>query len=124
MQLPHCFVIDDSDVIRKYARLIFESLDYRVSEAANPEVALERLKLDTPDLMLVDWRVPGADMHEFIAQVRKSPTNTRPFIIYVTTENDFADINLAMRFGADAFLLKPFNRHIVEMKLQEIRIAA
>lgn len=124
MQMQHCFVVDDSDVIRKYARLIFESLGYRVSEARNAQAALERLVGDAPDLILVDWRIPNADMHAFIAQVRRLPLERRPYIIYVTTENDYADVHLALRFGADSYLLKPFNREIVEMKLREIRVAA
>lgn len=124
MKLQHCFVVDDSDVIRKYTRLIFESFGYRVSEANHPAAALERLQGDAADLVLADWRIPGADMLDFIARCRKLPLASRPYIIYVTTENDFADINLALRFGADTFLLKPFNRDIVEMKLHEIRVDA
>lgn len=124
MQMQHCLVIDDSEVIRKYTRLIFESLGYRVSESGDPRVAIERLISDAPDLMLVDWRIPNSDMHEFIAEVRKLALERRPFIIYVTTDNDYADVHLALKIGADAHLLKPFNRDIVEMKLHEIRVAA
>ncbi|MFN0217901.1 MAG: response regulator [Hyphomicrobium sp.] len=124
MQLQHCFVIDDSDVVRKYARLIFESLGYRVSEARDPHTALDRLRGDAPHLMLIDWRIPGADMLDFVAEVRKAGLERRPHIVYVTTENDYSDVHLAMRLGADSHLLKPFNREIIEMKLQEIRLAA
>lgn len=124
MRMQHCFVVDDSDVIRKYTRLIFESLGYRVSEASNPLTALERIEGDAPDLILVDWRVPNADMHEFIRRVRRLALDRRPFVIYMTTENDYADVHIAARCGADTNLLKPFNREIIEMKLHEIRVAA
>ena len=60
----HCFVIDDSEIIRKYTRLIFESLDFRVSEAEGPIAAMERLRSDAPDFILVDWRMPGGSSLE------------------------------------------------------------
>jgi two-component system, chemotaxis family, chemotaxis protein CheY len=119
-----CLIVDDSDIVRKYARLIFESLDYRAIEADSPAVALDRLAGETPHLILVDWRIPGVNSLEFITQVRRMSLMRRPYIIYLTTENDAADLERAMIAGADDFLLKPFNRDIVQMKLQEIRIAA
>jgi two-component system, chemotaxis family, chemotaxis protein CheY len=120
----HCFVIDDSEIIRKYTRLIFESLGIRVSEADSPVVAMERLRSEAPDYILVDWRMPGANSVEFIGKIRALPLDPRPYIIYVPTENDPVEIQRALSHGADNFLLKPFNRQIVEMKLLEIRTAA
>jgi two-component system, chemotaxis family, chemotaxis protein CheY len=48
----------------------------------------------------------------------------RPYIVYMSTENDVADLDRAAVAGADDFILKPFNRDIIAMKLQEIRLAA
>jgi two-component system chemotaxis response regulator CheY len=122
--MQHCFIIDDSEIIRKYARLIFESLGYRVSESESPDAALPRLATETPDLLLIDWRVPGHEMLEFIANLRTLFFDKRPFIIYVTSEGDYGDVHRALKSGADDFLLKPFNREIIEMKLQDMRLAA
>jgi two-component system chemotaxis response regulator CheY len=122
--MQHCFVVDDSEVIRKYARLIFESMGFRVSAAEAPGPALERMKDDPPDYVLVDWRIPGADMHAFITHVRTLPLETPPVIIYTPTEGNPLDLKRALDAGADAVLLKPFNREIVEMKLREMRAAA
>ena len=109
--MQHCFIVDDSDIIRRFTRLIFENLDFRVSEAENPAI-------------LVDWRIPGANMFEFISLVRKMPLSSRPTIIYMPTENDEADIQRATSAGADTYLLKPFNTEIVQMKLQDLKSAA
>ncbi len=122
--MRHCFVIDDSDIVRKYARLIFESLDFRVSDAASPAGVTERFHADAPDILLVDWRVPGHNIMDFITAVRAQNLDRRPYIIYLATENDAADIQRAFRAGADDTILKPFNREIIEMKLHEIRVAA
>lgn len=120
----HCFIVDDSDIIRKFTRLIFENLGFRVSEADGPVAALERLRTESPDYILVDWRMPEANSIEFIAKLRTMPLEQRPYIIYVVTENEPHEIKRAMANGADSFLLKPFNRDIIEMKLAEIRVTA
>jgi two-component system, chemotaxis family, chemotaxis protein CheY len=119
-----CLIVDDSEIVRKYARLIFESLDYRVVEAESPKEALDRIGDDQPHLVLADWKMPGGSTHDFIAQMRRMTLARRPYIIYLSTENDVADLDRATVAGADDFLLKPFNRDIIAMKLQEIRLAA
>ena len=119
-----CLIVDDSDIVRKYARLIFESLDYRVVEAVSPLEAYERLAGLSPHLVLADWRVPGEYMFDFIRQTRKMPLSRRPYIMYMATENDTTDLDRAIVAGADDFLLKPFNRDIIQMKMQEIKFAA
>jgi two-component system chemotaxis response regulator CheY len=120
----HCFIVDDSDIIRKFTRLIFENLGFRVSEADGQVAALERLRTESPDYILVDWRRPDTNSIEFIAKLRTLPLERRPYIIYVTTENEPHEIKRALANGADSFLLKPFNREIIEMKLAEIRVTA
>lgn len=120
----HCFVIDDSEIVRKYTRLIFESLGFRVSEADSPIAAIERLGSEAPDYILLDWRMPGSNSIEFLGKLRALQLSVRPYIIYLITENDPLEIQRALTHGADNFLLKPYNRQIVEMKLQEIRTAA
>lgn len=120
----HCFVIDDSEIVRKYARLIFEDLDFRVSEADSSVAALERLRTESPDYILVDWRLPGSNSIELVAKLRALPLAQRPHILYVVSENDVLEIQRAVAHGADGYLTKPFNREIIKMKLHEVRVAA
>jgi two-component system chemotaxis response regulator CheY len=120
----HCFIVDDSEIIRKFTRLIFENLGFRVSEADSSVAALERLRTEAPDYILVDWRMPETNSIEFISKLRTLPLERRPYIIYVVTENEPHEIKRAIANGADSFLLKPFNREIIEMKLAEIRVTA
>jgi two-component system, chemotaxis family, chemotaxis protein CheY len=122
--MKHCLIVDDSNIIRQVARLIFESLDFRVSEAETAEEAMERVRNDVPDFVFMDWSIPGTNVHELIADIRAATLGQRVFILYVPTENDHSDLKAAFRAGADDYLLKPFNREIVEMKLHQIRVAA
>lgn len=118
-----CLIVDDSEIIRKYARLIFESMDYRVIEAENPERAIDRLANEAPHIILVDWQIPGFSPNEFISKVRHMELGRRPYIIFLATENDPEELMRAQRAGVDDVLLKPFNREILQAKLNEIRLA-
>jgi two-component system, chemotaxis family, chemotaxis protein CheY len=120
----HCLVIDDSDIVRKYTRLIFESLNFRVSEADGAISALERLRWEIPDFILVDWRMPGENSIELISKIYEMTAHRRPHIMYVVSENDQPEIRRAMANGAGSFILKPFNRELIQMKFEEIRNAA
>jgi two-component system, chemotaxis family, chemotaxis protein CheY len=120
----HCFVVDDSEIVRKYARLIFESQGFRVSEADSAIAAMERLRSETPDYILIDWRMPDTNSLELVSKIRALDLKQRPYIVYVVTENDAFEIQWALTHGADTYLLKPFNRQIIEAKLQEISSAA
>ena len=122
--MQHCLVIEDSSIIRRVSRSIFESLAYRVSEAQTAAETLEHIALDAPDLILIDWVIPGTNVRDLITAIRRTKTAKRPFILYLTTDNDEADLKAAFKAGADDYLLKPFNREIIEMKLNEIRVAA
>ena len=119
-----CLIVDDSENVRKYARLIFESLDYRAIDADSPKAAIDRLAGETPHLILVDWKMPGTNALELIQQIRRMTLTRRPYIVYMAIENDSADIERAMKAGADEYILKPFNRDIMKMKLADIRLAA
>lgn len=108
--MKHCLVIDDSDVIRKVVRRMLERAQFRVSEAVSGQDALERCVPSEPDLILVDWHMPGMSGMEFLAALRQAEGGRRSYAIYCTTEYDPVDISRAFETGADNYLMKPFSR--------------
>jgi two-component system, chemotaxis family, chemotaxis protein CheY len=115
--MPSCLVVDDSDVIRKVARRILEGLEFTVTEAANGLDGLEFCKKNMPDLVLVDWHMPGMSGIEFTAILRNTDRGTAPAIIYCTTENDPADIARALAAGANDYLMKPYDKTSIAAKV-------
>lgn len=118
--MKHCLIVDDSSVVRKVARRIMEDLDFAVSEAEDGAEALGICREEMPDLILLDWSMPVMDGVEFLAKLRQAESGEKPKVVFCTTEYDVAQIAKAMRAGADDFLMKPFDREIVEAKLQEV----
>lgn len=117
-------VVDDSDVIRKVARVFLERLGYLVTEAESGEQALNRAEVAMPDLVLIDWHIPGTDPKDTIEQLRRIRGTRRPVVVYMTTENDDNDIAAAKAAGADDCLIKPFDRIAFEGKINELALHA
>jgi two-component system chemotaxis response regulator CheY len=115
-----CLVVDDSMVIRKVARRILEGLDFEISEAEDGEKALEACTAKMPDAILLDWNMPKMDGYEFLRALRRQRGGDAPRVVFCTIENDVAQIARAMRAGANEYIMKPFDKEIVEAKFQQI----
>ena len=122
--MKRCLIVDDSSVIRKVARLILESQNFEIAEAEDGQEALDLCAEKTPDVILLDWHMPGMGATEFLTAIRLSHAKKRPYIVYCTTENDPDDLSRAYAAGADDYILKPFNRAALVGKFSEIPVAA
>ena len=122
--MSRCLIVDDASVIRKVARRILEDMRFTVSEAENGQEALERCQAERPDLVLLDWQMPVMGAFEFLAALAATSQQRRPYIIYCTTEHDVPDISRALAAGANDYMMKPYNREMLEAKLAEMKVAA
>lgn len=118
--MKHCLVVDDSSVIRKVARRILEDLDFAIAEAEDGKQALEACRDQMPDAILLDWNMPVMDGLEFLTTLRREAGGDKPVVVFCTTENDVAHITRAIRAGANEYIMKPFDKEIVEAKFQEV----
>ena len=57
---------------------------------------------------------------EFLKALRRLPGGDRPKVVFCTTENDVAHIARALHAGANEYIMKPFDKEIVEAKFQEV----
>ena len=113
-KMKTCLVVDDSSVIRKVARRILEGLDFQIIEAEDGEKALDACKRAMPDAVLLDWNMPVMDGYEFLGKLRRMPGGDEPKVVFCTTENDVAHIARALHAGANEYIMKPFDKDIVD----------
>ncbi len=121
--MKQILVVDDSAVIRKIARRILDGMRFRTSEANDGQEALDACAQTMPDGILLDWNMPVMDGFEFLRTLRKMPGGAKPKVVFCTTENDVSQIARAMHAGADEYIMKPFDRQIVQSKFEEIGLA-
>ena len=115
-----CLVVDDSSVIRKVARRILEGLSFSITEAEDGQQAIDACKRDMPDAVLLDWNMPVMDGYEFLKALRKMPGGDKHKVVFCTTETDVVHIARALHAGANEYIMKPFDKEIVEAKFQEV----
>lgn len=117
-----CLVVDDSKVVRSVARKILEELNFTVDEAEDGQVALDFCLNSMPDSILLDWNMPVMNGIEFLRKLRIQDDGEQPVVVLCTTENDIDFIQEAIAAGANEYIMKPFDRDIVESKFTQAGI--
>ncbi len=118
--MKSCLVVDDSRVIRKVARQILEDLRFEIFEAVNGQEALDHCRSQMPDAILLDWNMPVMNGIDFLRNLRKEKGGESPVVVFCTTENDIKHITEAIQAGANEYIMKPFDREIIETKFVEV----
>jgi two-component system chemotaxis response regulator CheY len=114
-----CLVVDDSRVIRKVARRILEEMNFQIEEAADGAQALKACETQMPDAVLLDWNMPVMNGLEFLIELRKTDGGQAPVVVFCSTENDMQHISEAISAGANEYIMKPFDRDIMQAKFSE-----
>ena len=120
--MKSCLIVDDSRVIRKVARQIFESSGFSCEEAEDGKIALESCQKKLPDVILLDWNMPVMNGLDFLKALRQLPGGTVPLVIFCTTENDMKHIQEALATGANEYIMKPFDADIIRSKLCQLGV--
>jgi two-component system chemotaxis response regulator CheY len=116
-----CLIVDDSKVVRKVLRRIVEDLGFFCTEADYGDDAYERCELDgMPDVILLDWNMPGVDGMEFLVRLRATAGGKTPKVIFCTTECTKEGMEEAVKAGADEFIMKPFDGEIIKAKFRMV----
>src|SRR6201985_3077955 len=118
--MKSCLAVADPGVSTKVARRILEGMQSDIVEAEDVEQALGACQRGLPDAILLDWNMPKMDGYEFLKALRRMPGGDRPKVVFCTTENDVAHIARALHAGANEYIMKPFDKEIVEAKFQEV----
>jgi two-component system, chemotaxis family, chemotaxis protein CheY len=122
--VKHCLIVDDSKVIRKISKHIFENIGFSVHEAENGAQALNHIATQKIDLVMLDWNMPVMTGIEFMEKLNASEAQHRPKVIFCTTESGLGFIRKALDAGADDYLLKPFDSPTILRKLSELGMSA
>ncbi len=102
-------IVEDEAAIRQMLSMALTQEGYSIIEADNVVTAFEMLETLTPDLILLDWMMPGLSGLECTRRLKKSPnTNSIP-IILLTAKSEESDKVTALDAGADDYITKPFS---------------
>ncbi|MHB8413648.1 MAG: response regulator transcription factor [Candidatus Acidiferrales bacterium] len=105
MKFATILVVDDEPQIRRVMRTTLSAHGYSIVEARDGQEALEKLRNDRPDLVLLDMNMPIMDGLEACREIRR---DSNVSIIMLTVRNTEKDKVRALDAGADDYVVKPF----------------
>ena len=101
-------VVEDEAPIRDMLCFILEQHNYTPITVDNYEQCLAKIKEPFPDLILLDWMLPGGSGIGLIKQLKQNELTKRIPIIMLTARDDEADKVKGLEVGADDYIAKPF----------------
>ncbi|MDE9484257.1 phosphate regulon transcriptional regulator PhoB [Xenorhabdus bovienii] len=102
-------VVEDEVPIREMVCFVLEQNGYQAVEAEDYDMAIGRLSEPYPDLVLLDWMLPGGSGIQLIKQMKRdNNTKTIP-VIMVTARAEEEDRVRGLDIGADDYITKPFS---------------
>lgn len=102
-------IVDDEAGIRQMLGLTLAGDGYNFREAANAEEATNEVKIEMPQLILLDWMLPGISGVDFARKLKQDPKTQDIPIIMLTAKGEESDKIRGLDVGADDYITKPFS---------------
>ena len=112
-------IVDDSEFVRNYHSYILEQAQFQVITAVDGSDGLEKLFVNSCDLVLTDINMANMDGYEFIRRVRADGKYDSLPIIIVSTESESQDKMKGYEAGANLYIVKPC---APEMMIENVRM--
>jgi CheY-like chemotaxis protein len=109
MPSARILVIDDNHVNQKLVAYLMRAHGYDVDTAGDAESAVEKIREQRPDMILMDIQLPGIDGLELTATLKAAPETSGIVIIAVTAYAMKGDKDKAFAAGCDDYITKPID---------------
>jgi two-component system response regulator (stage 0 sporulation protein F) len=100
-------IVDDQNGIRVLLMEVFSSEGYNTFQASNGKLALEIVRKESPDLVLLDMKIPGMDGLEILKHIKEIDSSIK--VIMMTAYGELDMIKEATELGAITHFTKPFD---------------
>jgi CheY-like chemotaxis protein len=108
-QAPSILIVDDEGSIRTICRVNLETDGMTVAEAADGREALERIRRQQPELVLLDVMMPDVDGWEVAAELAADPATRDIPVVFLSARASREDKVRAQELGAVGYIVKPFD---------------
>jgi two-component system alkaline phosphatase synthesis response regulator PhoP len=105
----HVLAVDDERHIRMLIEVNLERAGYRVTTACDGQEALDSIRTDRPDMVVLDVMMPRVDGFEVLRRLKADPETHEIPVLMLTAKAQDADVFHGWQSGADCYLTKPFN---------------
>ncbi len=109
MDKPLVLVVDDDPAIRRMVAVLLGSEGYEVVEAGDAYEAAEQVKRALPDVILLDWMMPGLSGWDLVRRFRAEQLTRDVPVVMLTAKTEEESVVAGLKAGADDYVTKPFS---------------
>jgi two-component system phosphate regulon response regulator PhoB len=120
MTVRNILLVEDEQAIRDMVGLALKQAGFGFTEASNAHQAEEKIKAAMPDLILLDWMMPGLSGIDFARKLRSHKNTTELPIIMLTARTDEDDLVRGLAEGVDDYITKPFSTRELVARINAI----
>ncbi len=102
-------IVEDEPAVRRLLAYNLEAAGFEVTAARDGEEALLQIEELPPDLLILDWMLPGLSGIELCRRLRRRPATARLPVIMLTARVEESDRLRGLETGADDYVTKPFS---------------
>lgn len=113
-------IVDDEPNIIMALEYTFKKNNFEVFIARDGQEALDILKSNFPDVIILDVMMPTVDGYATLEQIKKDKNLNHTKVVFLSAKNKASDIQKGMDLGANAYLTKPFSVKNVVDKVFEL----
>lgn len=110
-------LIEDDHAVREALELALTRHGHRVDAVESGEQGLERMRVDRPDVVVLDLMLPGLDGFEVCRRIQAAGEVP---IIMLTARNDDMDVVAGLEAGADDYVVKPVQARVLEARIRAV----
>ncbi len=121
MEIRKALVVDDSKLAAVTLGRLLAKKSIEVISAGSGEEAIERLSSDWPDIIFMDFMMPGMDGYRTTQLIRTNPATARIPVVMCTSQDTPEDRDKATGSGAKGFLTKPVSEESLDFVLDDLR---
>jgi DNA-binding response OmpR family regulator len=119
MSLRVLLVEDDPD-IQLIARMSLRKAGFTVRAVDNGEDAIVEAGRDAPDVVLLDWMMPGLDGPATCERLKADPATASIPVIFLTAKSQQSEISRGLALGARGYITKPFDALALGRQVQDL----
>lgn len=117
MTSPKVLIVDDEPFNIDYLEQELDDLHYETISAVNGNDALDKVALESPDLILLDIMMPVMDGFEVLSRLKAEPTTRDIPVIVISAHSDLQSMVKGIQCGAEDYLPKPFEPTLLQARI-------
>jgi DNA-binding response OmpR family regulator len=119
-EAPRIVVVDDEAIVCESLRLSLIQEGFRATAVDDASRALEAIRAEKPDLVVLDLYMPGVDGREIARALKADPATKAIRILLLTGSNEAVDVVTGLDAGASDYVTKPIDGEVLVSKIRSM----